>query len=180
MVREFQKTEITEAVIALGSGSIFTVRYAFVIRLPVVDANHYSVNHERENFNLLINLTRFLADTKEMTEDIDVKASKVFLLLRKAVQPGGITSQTEFFTPIPGFQLPSKCKTTCLQLSLEKGDHNEHNCCKLMQICTDVSNLSINYDGEGDKEVLTNEGPSAHNYSWFISSVPITGFKMNL
>lgn len=167
------ETTITEAVIGLGS-TIFSVKYAVVIRMPPIDHNHFSVNHENENLSLIMRFSQLLSSTNEMTVDTDLgeKTTKVFLLLRKAGQPGAITHQSDFFKLMPSFQLPSKCKTTCLELLLEnKGDQSEGNCCKFMKICSDVSNMSLDYDN-GEMEEVHNA-----QYNWFISSVPIVGLK---
>lgn len=100
--------------------------------------------------------------------DIDGKTPKVFLLLRKA----GVASANEFFRPMPGFQLSKNCKTVCLQVLLENEGNNESNCCNLMKICSDVSNMSLDY-GREVQGVGTKDG----SYNWFISSVPIIGLK---
>lgn len=171
MIREFKKTEITEAIIGLGS-TIFSLKHAIVIRLPVVDQNHYCSNHERENVSLVMNFARKLAVSDEISMGFDGKTAKVFLLVKKVVREGESTINNEFFRLMPGFQLPKNCKTVCMQVLLENVENNDSNCCKLMKICSDVSNMSLDYEREIEGVDIKNE-----SYNWFLSSVPIIGLK---
>uniref|UniRef100_A0A336K6W8 CSON002517 protein n=1 Tax=Culicoides sonorensis TaxID=179676 RepID=A0A336K6W8_CULSO len=182
VIQEFRKTEISEAVIALGS-TIFTVKQAFVIRLPSVDTNHFCVNHERANISLVMNLMRSLSMTDEMTKSFDLgsKSTKVFLLLRKPLQSSISMKkdQNEFFTSMSGFQLPSKCKTTCMEIVLQSTSiiENTESCCKLMKVCSDISNISLT-DGSFN-EIENFNNLNQVKYDWFISTIPIKGLKQN-
>ncbi|XP_063705602.1 uncharacterized protein LOC134834759 [Culicoides brevitarsis] len=167
VIKEFKKTVIKEVVIGFGS-TIFSLKHAFVIRLPKVDQNHYCSSHERENVSLIMNFSRQLALSEAISTEIDGKSQKIFLLLRKS---GENQSVEEFFRPMPGFQLPKNCKTVCLEVLLKEAEEKkDENCCKMMKICSEVTNLKIE-----SSEVEAESVKDACN--WFISSLPITGMK---
>lgn len=123
-----------------------------------------------------MNLMRNLATSNELTESscIGGKPTKTFLLIRKSVQ----NSISDSFELLPGYQLPSKCKTTFLKVQLKCGLFNSEdtttNCCKLMQICSDIKELNIqeNFDQNNGMDVDRNSLKD-----WFISTVSIKGLK---
>lgn len=172
VIQEFKKTEILEAVIALGS-SIFSAKKMLKIHLPSINQNHHCVIHENSNNSIVRHLMMSLASSPELT-DFNGNASKVFLLLKKSVQPEDVISQVDFFQRMPGFQVPSKCKTTCLEILLNESETNQNGgCCKLMKICADVSNLSITELNE------LNDSQKIIEYDWYIASISIKGLKQS-
>ncbi|XP_049295617.1 uncharacterized protein LOC125770256 [Anopheles funestus] len=172
----------SELMILFGK-TIYTVKEAFVIKLPSVDANHFGENHQRTLERMLQNIGLQLTLCDEFVAVQNVQGdTNIFVMLQiTSLEPQVCTKYG--MNLLDDYQLPRKCATYAINLQMAaKADDFGHEfpyiCCKQLEIYSEHTEQSSTSTAIHTTQHKSTDPEVAVKSRWFLLDAVVSGYSM--